>query len=112
MELSSLTRTQLDTLRINISLRKGEINLEKALERGNNGRISRGTHYRILAQARKNVKKSLFTLAVAVQLGLVRPEDVQKLLSSVSMVPTDLDSEQVREVIGVLRLLVDRIVML
>ena len=110
-ELSSLTNTQLETLQLYLSIKKGEINLNNALGRSENRRISRGTHYRILGQARKNIKRSLFTVAIAVQLGLVKPEDVQKLISSVSMVPTSLDEDQAREVMGILRLLADRIVM-
>lgn len=74
--------------------------------------ISKGTHYRILAQAKKNVKKSLFTVAVAAQLGLVKPEDVQKLVSLVSAVPQDIDSERLREIIALAEVLADRIVML
>jgi hypothetical protein len=74
--------------------------------------ISRGTHYRILAQAKKNVTKSLFTVATAVQMGLVKPEDVQKLISTMSMITADVDQEKMPEVMALARVLADRIVML
>jgi hypothetical protein len=86
--------------------------METALKTRRNSGISRGTHYRILAQAKKNLSESLFTVATAVQLGLVKPEDVQKLISTVSMIPPDVHPEKMAEVMALARLLADRIVML
>jgi hypothetical protein len=114
-DLSSLTRVQIETLKIHQALHKGEIKRDTALKiRRNVGDmgISRGTHYRILAQAKKNVTKSLFTVATAVQMGLVKPEDVQKLISTMSMIPADVDQEKMPEVMALARVLADRIVML
>ena len=74
--------------------------------------ISRGTYYRILAQAKKNVKKSLFTVATAAQLQLLKPEDVQKLISSVSLIPDDVDSDKLPEVLALVNAVAERIVML
>ena len=51
-------------------------------------------------------------MAVAVQMGLLKPEDVQKLISAVSMIPTDVDPEKLPEVMALVRVLADRIVML
>ena len=85
--------------------------MDIALKIRKNAGISRGTHYRILAQARKNITQSLFTVATAVQMGLLRSEDVEKLISSVSMIPEDLDSEKLPEVVALVKVLADRIVM-
>lgn len=74
--------------------------------------ISRGAYYRILAQAKKNVKKSLFTVATAAQLGLIKPEDVQKLISMVTMIPTEVDPEKLPEILALVSAVVDHIVML
>jgi hypothetical protein len=111
-DLSSLTRIQVETLKIHRAVLKGEINMDIALKTRRNSGISRGTHYRILMQARKNVTKSLFTVAAAVQMGLVKPEDVQKLISKISAIPTDVDAEKMSEVMALVRVLADRIVML
>jgi len=110
-DLSSLTRVQVETLKIHEAVLKDEIKMDIALKIRKNIGISRGTHYRILAQGRKNIKQSLFTVAVAVQMGLVRSEDVEKLISSVSMIPADLDPEKLPEVIALVKILADRIVM-
>jgi hypothetical protein len=111
-DLSSLTRVQVETLKLHHAVLKGEINMDIALKIRRNSGISRGTHYRILSQAKKNVTKSLLTVAAAVQMGLLKPEDVQKLISTVSMIPTDIDSEKLPEVMALVRVLADRIVML
>ena len=111
-ELSSLTRIQVETLKIHRAVLKGEINMDIALTTRKNSGISRGTHYRILTQARKNVTKSLFTVATAVQMGLLKPEEVQKLISTVSMIPADINPEKLPEVMALIRVLADRIVML
>jgi hypothetical protein len=111
-DLSSLTRIQVETLKIHHAVLKGEINMDVALTTRKNSGISRGTHYRILTQAKKNVTKSLFTVATAVQMGLLKPEEVQKLISTVSMIPADIDPEKLPEVMALVRVLADRIVML
>jgi hypothetical protein len=111
INLSSLTRIQVETLQLHFAVRKSEISMQDALKKRKNFGISRGTHYRILAQAKKNIRESLFTVAIAVQMGLVKPEDVQKLVSSVSMIPADIDSERLPEVLALVGVLADRIVM-
>jgi hypothetical protein len=85
--------------------------MQQALERRNNIGVSRGAYYRVLSQARNNLKKSLFTVATSVQLGVVKPEDVEKLLTIVSRVPFDLEEGPSREVTELLTALADRIVM-
>src|ERR1700730_13081699 len=79
-DLSSLTRIQVETLKIHRAVLKGEINMDIALKTRRKAGISRGTHYRILTQAKKNIKQSLFTVATAVQMGLLKAENAQKLI--------------------------------
>jgi predicted DNA-binding protein (UPF0251 family) len=110
-DLSSLTKAQIETLKIQQLLRKDEINMEEALKTRKSSGISRGTHYRILSQARKNVKESLFTVAVAAQIGVLKPEDIQRLVTMVAAVPVDLDSDRAAELLPLIQVLADRIVM-
>lgn len=51
-------------------------------------------------------------MAIAGQLGLVKAEDVQKLISSVCMIPNDVAPEKLPEVIALLEVVAERIVML
>jgi hypothetical protein len=111
-DLSSLTRIQVETLKIHSAVGKGEINMDSALKIRRNSGISRGTHYRILAQAKKNVRESLFTMATVMQMGLIKSEDVQKLISTASTIPADVGPEKLPELIALLEVIADRIVML
>ena|SRR5438445_2682120 len=111
-DLSSLSRVQTETLKTHLAVSRHEISMGQALRSRKNGGISRGTYYRILAQARKNVRRSLFTVVTAAQLGMLNPEDVQKLVSMVLMIPRAVDSEKVPEILALVNALADRIVML
>lgn len=111
-DLSSLTRVQVETLKSHLAVRKGEINMVAALRTRKNIGISRGTHYRVLAQAKTNIRRSLVTVAIATQLGLVKPDDVQKLVAMVSRIPPDIDPEMLPEVVTLVKALLSRIVML
>lgn len=110
-DLSSLTRIQVETLQLHLAIRQSQINVQEALKKRKNIVISRGTHYRILGQARKNIRESLFTIAVAVQMGLLKQEDVQKLISSVSAIPVDIEPEKLDEILPLVKMLANRIVM-
>jgi hypothetical protein len=111
-DLSSLTRVQVETLKIHRALLKGEITMDIALKSRKDSGISRGTHYRILHQAKENIVKSLLTVATAAQLGLLKQEDIQKLVATVSTVPENIDQSKVPEVVALVRVLAERIVML
>ena len=82
-----------------------------ALKTRKNSGVSRGTHYRILAQARRNVRESIFTVATAVQLGLLKPDDVQKLIAMLSSIPLDIDPAKLEEVLVIAKTVIDRVVM-
>jgi len=110
--LSSLTAVQVETLKMRMLVSRNEINMQQALKSRKHGGISRGTYYRILAQAKKNIRESLFTVATAAQLGLLKPEDVQKLISSVSMIPGDVNPQKLPEILVLLNAMAERIVML
>ena len=111
LDLSFLTEAQVDTLKIEVARRKHAITMEQALRTRKTSGISRGTHYRVLQQARNNIKASLFTLAVAVRLGLVNVQDVQRLILSASSIPDELDPSKAAEVLTLVNALAERIVM-
>jgi len=111
VDLSSLTETQVETLRIELGRRKDAITMQQALRTRKISGISRGSHYRVLRQARNNIKASLFTVAVAVRLGTVNLADVQKLVQSASTIPDELEPAKAAEVLGLASALAERIVM-
>jgi hypothetical protein len=109
--LSFLTEAQVETLKIEVARRKHEITMEQALRIRKISGVSRGTHYRVLRQAKDNIKASLFTLAVAVHLGVVNVEDAQKLILSASAFPDELNPSKADEVVTLADALAERIVM-
>lgn len=110
--MSSLTKVQLETLKIHLALKNHEITMQEALQKRKDSGISRGTHYRVLGQAKNNVRRSLLTVVVAAQMGLIKPEELQKLVATVSMIPQNVDSSRLAEVLALVDALAERIVML
>jgi len=108
--LSSLTDVQLETLELHLALKRNELTMEEALKKRKISGISRGSHYRILGQAKHNIRQSMFTLAIATRLRLVKEEEVQKFVASVMMIPTSLDAERIPDVLALLSALAERIV--
>ena len=111
-DLSSLTKVQLETLKLYLAIAKNEISLQEALRSRKFSGVSKGTHYRIISQARGNLERSLFTIVVGLQMGLVKPPDLQKFFASVSLVPTEVDPDKLSEVISLIQVLVSKLVML
>ena len=112
VDKSSLTKVQVETLKLHLAILKNEISLDAALRSRKISRISKGTHYRIVSQARGNLESSLFTIAAGVQLGLLKPDDLQKFFTSVSLVPTEVDPENLPQVMSLMNALVRKLVML
>jgi hypothetical protein len=110
--MSSLTKIQVATLKIQLALKNHTITMEQALQMRKNSRISKGTHYRVLGQAKNNIRESLLTVVVAAQMGLIRPEELQRLVTSVSVIPDRVDQTRLGEVLALVDALADRIVML
>ncbi len=111
-DLSSLTKVQLETIKLYLAVTHHTISLEEALRSRKISGVSKGTHYRIVSQARGNLERSLFTVVVGVQMGLLKPTDLQKFFASVSLLPTDVDPDKVPEVMSLVQALVSRLVML
>jgi hypothetical protein len=110
-DLSSLTAAQVETLKVELAVRRNQITMEKALLTRKNIGITRGAHHRTLQQAKANIKEALFTLALAVHIGALNLEEAQKLILSASSIPDDLDPSKAAEVLGLLNALAERIVM-
>ncbi len=111
-DFSSLTEVQIDTIKLQKRIVRHEITLQEALVTRKTLPIRKGTHYRILGQAKKNIEESLLTVAIGVQLGVLKVEDVRKLIETVSRIPADVDQAKLQEIMLVTGTLAKRIVML
>jgi len=111
-ERSGLTPAQIETANLQQRVLKGEFNVRMAASsRGPDG-VTEGAYYRVLAQARDNVEKAIFTLLLSQRLGYVKAEDLRKLFDMVSATPSDLSQEDRERVAGLVEVLVRKVVIL
>lgn len=107
---SSLTKTQIERLKVYISLSNEldpTVNEPGYVTSG----VSEGAYYRVLDQAKNNVNQALYTLLLCSRLGVIRTEEFTRLLNLVSKVPPG-STENTQEVISLVEALVKKIVML
>lgn len=108
---SSLTKTQIQRLSVYISLQNEQDSTVKN-ERGHvMSGVTEGAYYRVLKQAKNNVNQALYTLLLCSRMGVIRVDDLSRLLQLVGKVPSDtLDNAD--EVMSLVDALVKKIVML
>jgi len=70
-----------------------------------------GSYYRTLTQAKTNVRKSLVTILISIQLGVVRPEELRRLFDLVGAGIRELPEEEQERLVRILQALVDHIVL-
>lgn len=109
---SSLTMVQVQTLMLSMAVSRGEMTPKEALARRKGVPISPGTYYRILSQAKMNLKRALFGILLGVQLGLIRQEELERFFSTGARIPTEVDDVKASDVMQLLDVLVEKLVML
>ncbi|MDG6982975.1 MAG: hypothetical protein JRN28_00220 [Nitrososphaerota archaeon] len=110
VERSSLTKRQLEALESYLRVALGEIRYREAAASGTSKPVTVGSYFRSVQQARENVRKSIVTLLIGIWLGVVKVEDVRRLLDVAGGGVRDLSAEENARLVGLLRALVDRIV--
>jgi hypothetical protein len=109
---SSLTMPQVQTLMLHRAVSRGEMSLKEAFAKRKGIPISPGTYYRILSQARTNLKRALFGVLVGVQLGLIHQEELERFFSTGARIPMQVDDVKASDVMQLLDVLVEKLVML
>lgn len=108
---SNLTPRQLEALQSYLRVAIGEIRYREAAASGPSKSVTIGSYYRTVQQARDNIRSSIVTVLIALWLGLVKPDDVRRLLDTVGGNVMELSDEDKDRFITVLRALLDKIVM-
>jgi hypothetical protein len=115
---SSLTSRQLESLMGYMRVASGEIRFRDAASIASSGRtkgeekpLTIGSYYRTLTQARTNIRESLVTVLIGMQLGVVKAEEVRKLFDLVGARARDLSENDQERFIQVLGALLDRIIL-
>jgi hypothetical protein len=108
---STLTEAQVDSLLLHRMVKAGQITLREAAELRKPFPVRIGALYRVVQQARENIRGSLLTLVVAIWLGYVKIEDVRRLFELVARGAETLPEDQAVEMVGVIEALVRKVVM-
>ena len=111
VEDSTLTPRQLEALRGYLRVVLGEIKYKEAALSGTSKPVTIGSYFRTVRQARDNIRKSMVTLLIGLWLGLVKQDDVRRLLEVAGGGVRELSDEERERFLLVLRVLIQKIVM-
>jgi len=89
----------------------GEVRFREAAANGVSKAVTVGSYFRTVQQARENVRQSLVTVLIALWLGVVKAEDVRRLLDLAGASDRSLSDEERARFVSVLGALVQKIVM-
>ena len=107
-----MTKAQIKTLTLHLAVSRGEFSLKEALDMREGGIVSRGTHYRILSQAKANLISGIFTVSLAINLGLVSRVELERFFLAVSKIPAEISPDDAANVMSLVDTLARRLVML
>ena len=108
-KLSDLTEVQIETLQLHQRVLRGEISSKEAANLRMPQSVKIGTYHRVLDQALRNLQSAIWTVIVGLSLGLVRAEELKRLIE---VLPPNLEPDEVHqeELLGVIRAIVRRVV--
>ena len=117
---STLTRRQLEALQTYIRVAMGEMRYREAALTMSQGRkspesakpLTIGSYFRTVQQAKQNIRKSVVTILIGLWLGVVKPEEVRRLLDVAGTSVRELSDEDRDRFVGVLRVLLQKLVMM
>ena len=89
----------------------GEVKYREAAATGASKPVTVGSYFRTVQQGRENVRESLVTLLIGLWLGLVKSDDVRRLLDLAGAGDRELTDEERARFVEVLRVLIRKIVM-
>ena len=108
---SALTSRQFEVLRSYVRVVLGEAKFREAAAKGTTKPVTVGSYFRTAQQARSNVRQSLATLLIGLWLGVIKAEDVRRLLDLAGSAEREFSEEEAARFITVLRAIMDRVVM-
>jgi hypothetical protein len=107
---STLTSRQLEALQSYLRVALGEMKYREAAAIGPTRAVTVGSYFRTVQQARENVRKSIVTVLIGAWLGVVKPEDVRRLLDVAGSGAKELSDDDAGRFVQVLRALIQKIV--
>jgi hypothetical protein len=111
MEQSNLTEKQFESLTSYVRVVTGEIRYREAAALRSEKPVTIGSYYRTVQQGRNQVRESIVTILIAIAIGIVKVEDVGRLLELVSKGSTEVAEEDRQRFATLLQTLLHEIVM-
>ena len=111
VEHSTLTQKELQSLQGYLRVMRREVTFKEVASQRPAGPVTVGSYYRTIQMGRKKMKGSLATVLIGLWLGLIKLEDLRRLLELVGKSDKDLPEEDVDRLKQVLGALIDKIVM-
>ena len=107
--LSAMTETQIESLQLYRRVLRGEISSKEAANLRTPHPVKLGTYHRVLHQALRNLQSAIWTVIVGLNLGLVRAEELKRLIE---VLPENLEPDEAHqeELLDVIRAIVRRVV--
>ena len=107
--LSALTEAQIESLQLHRRVLRGEITSREAASLRTPDPVKLGTYHRVLDQALQNLQSAIWTLIVGLNLGLVRGEELKRLIE---VLPSNLEPDETHqeELLSVIQAIVKRVV--
>lgn len=108
---SVLTARQLEAIQSYLRVSLGDMTYREAAASATSKSVTVGSYFRTVQQARENIRKSIVTLLIGIWVGILKPEDLHKLLDVAKGELEGLSDEERSRYIEVLRVLLKKIVM-
>ncbi len=112
VQKSTITGVQLETLLLQLRVKKREMRLVDARKHRKPEGVTVGSYYRVLDQARGNLERAVFTLLLGAKLHMIQTDGVVRLLSMVSTAPDEMPEEDLQQFMRVVTELVRRILVI
>ena len=111
IEQSNLTKKQLESLVSYARVASGGMLYREAAALRSERPVTIGSYYRTVQQGRNRVREAIVTVLVAIAAGLVKPEDVRRLLELVGKGNVEVAEENQERFAMILQAVLDKIVM-
>jgi hypothetical protein len=108
---SGFTPAQLESLGAYRQVVLGNLTLNEAANMRKRGPVKIGSYYRTVQQGRRNVRKSIVTLIIAIWIGMVKPSDLNRLLNQAGTPLPDLEEHDLERLSAVIEDITNKIVM-
>jgi hypothetical protein len=111
VEESSLTLPQFESLLLYRRVLNGEIGSGEAAKMRATGPVSVGSYQRVVKQGLVNLQQAVVTVLLGAKMGLLKREELKKLVDMVSISPENMPEEQEEAFVTLVHALVKKIVM-